>query len=439
MDYFTGGGQNQREQEAASGEITNIHIVFTNRIDLDVMELQAHYLSCFNLSLLCGKVLTYAENANKKRYYDKSACDHCSRLFNFEKSRSVRSQMRKQKNDFDSGNIDDKTSQAFLDHVANCKYMSLTSTTLPEEGSCLTFKNQKALHHKPVTIITDFEASHCSLSHICTRCMTLYKASRGSQRLKILDKCRERGHIKMPGGPKCDSCIQHVEERMEEMEQSGFCPPSHDKMQFLSPEGRSVSHPFCASCLDTMAKNPLIVPECEHSRTTPNSSLEIISFCIIVVENYGPLNDKRGNKISYPHLAKEVTYVGDRDEKGASIMKKFWSKLAGIRGFVARKWKGAYRTLQESPLSPEEQADFDAAKSCYGCRKSFEVPLLNPIHDSVNSIFPPYQKTGVKKVRDHCHRSGVYRGALCNTCNLRLEDGKRPNVDVFAHNSTFAL
>ena len=65
MDYFTGGGQNQREQEAASGEITNIHIVFTNRIDLDVMELQAQYLSCFNLSLLCGKVLTYAENANK--------------------------------------------------------------------------------------------------------------------------------------------------------------------------------------------------------------------------------------------------------------------------------------------------------------------------------------------------------------------------------------
>ena len=397
--------EEEKEGEEDDKKARHVHIVFTTRVNLEQMELQAHYLSAFNLSMLCGKLLTYADKQNRKRYYQKSVCEKCTRMFSFNQS-SIQSQMKKVQKDFDGGLVDEKVSQRFLDHVAQCKYNKLTSTTMPESGTLLSFSNQKAMHHKPLSIYIDFEASHCSLSHLCTGCMTLYKSSKGSQRLVILEECRRRKHVKLRGGPKCDSCVQILEERLEDFQNQKFCPDNHYKMQFLDGDGVSVPHPFCTTCYDTLCNNPILAPECNHSRTTPNSSLEIISFCIVAVENYGPGTDKKGKKISYPRLAKEVTYVGKKGEGGDSIMKKFWETLARMRGLVASKWKGAFRRLEESPLSAAEQAEFEAATSCYGCRSGFEAPVKDVVHDSVNSLFPPSKTSGVRKVRDHCHRTG---------------------------------
>ena len=41
---------------------------------------------------------------------------------------------------------------------------------------------------------------------------------------------------------------------------------------------------------------------------------------------------------------------------------------------------------------------------------------------------------GLMKVRDHCHYTGKYRGALHSKCNLRLRHSK--TIPVFAHNLT---
>ena len=39
-----------------------------------------------------------------------------------------------------------------------------------------------------------------------------------------------------------------------------------------------------------------------------------------------------------------------------------------------------------------------------------------------------------RKVRDHCHYTGKYRGALHNECNLKLK--RTRTIPVFAHNLT---
>ena len=41
-------------------------------------------------------------------------------------------------------------------------------------------------------------------------------------------------------------------------------------------------------------------PQCTHSKTTPEAALELISYSIVVVENFGPPLSEDGETISYP-------------------------------------------------------------------------------------------------------------------------------------------
>ena len=56
---------------------------------------------------------------------------------------------------------------------------------------------------------------------------------------------------------------------------------------------------------------------------------------------------------------------------------------------------------------------FRNATHCYLCNKSFD--------------------TTDKKVRDHCHLTGNYRGAAHSKCNLKCRND-RVNIDFFFHN-----
>ena len=44
------------------------------------------------------------------------------------------------------------------------------------------------------------------------------------------------------------------------------------------------------------------------------------------------------------------------------------------------------------------------------------------------------EERGLMKVKDHCHYTGKYQGALHSKCNLRLRRSK--TIPVFAHNLT---
>ena len=137
--------------------------------------------------------------------------------------------------------------------------------------------------------------------------------------------------------------------------------------------------------------------------------------------------------IIYPRLAKEVTYVGKEGESGQEVMVRFWGELKRMRGLVATKWRGTFRKLLDAPLTPADQLKFDEAQNCYGCNLLFE-PQREAEEESEDLVFRSNVRSVPKKVRDHCHRSGFFRGALCQVCNLKMQDSQRPEVDVLAHN-----
>ena len=58
------------------------------------------------------------------------------------------------------------------------------------------------------------------------------------------------------------------------------------------------------------------------------------------------------------------------------------------------------------PLIKEELKSHQDAKVCYTCGKR----ILKNLSKSID----------YRKVRDHCHYAGKYRGAVCSICNLKL-------------------
>ena len=62
------------------------------------------------------------------------------------------------------------------------------------------------------------------------------------------------------------------------------------------------------------------------------------------------------------------------------------------------------------PLTVEEKKSYEKQKKCYICKKEF---CTNENNDNEFKLY--------KKVRDHCHFTGDFRGAAHNICNLRYK------------------
>ena len=111
-------------------------------------------------------------------------------------------------------------------------------------------------------------------------------------------------------------------------------------------------------------------------------------------------------------------YVGDR------VHQEFISELRGIEQIVREQ---VFSDKEMNPLTEEEQHAFDATHCCPVCEVSFDAKRW----DAEQKECVP-----VVKVRDHSHRTGRFRGAMCDRCNLRV--GKQEQHDrfipVFFHN-----
>ena len=102
---------------------------------------------------------------------------------------------------------------------------------------------------------------------------------------------------------------------------------------------------------------------------------------------------------NYP--SKYVSYSGPRD-----VLKKFKEELLKVRDEIA-----------DIPpcdiiMSEKDIIDHNQATSCYTCGEGFTEDNY--------------------KVRDYDHHDGHYRGALHNTCNLKLQEGRF--IPIFFHN-----
>ena len=100
---------------------------------------------------------------------------------------------------------------------------------------------------------------------------------------------------------------------------------------------------------------------------------------------------------------------------------------------TTRELHEKYGESKPMEITPEEQAQFDDATKCWVCGDHFNVcedVLQDPRGEE--EYEKEYEKN--KKVRDHCHFTGKYRGAAHNECNLRLVRSNR--IPVLFHNYT---
>ena len=98
-----------------------------------------------------------------------------------------------------------------------------------------------------------------------------------------------------------------------------------------------------------------------------------------------------------------------RARSGEDIGQKFVEMLEEDIREICKKFNFSAKM---KPLTREEQCEFEKAKICWICQKEFDESQ--------------------KKVRDHCHFTGKYRGAAHNKCNLQF---KKPKfTPVFFHN-----
>ena len=391
-------------------DVKNVHLIFTSRVNMEVNELESHFLSVNNLAKLCAKILNYKDRItgkeSKKKYEDGSVCEKCFRLFSFNQSDPIGPQVKRMYVDFVNGNMDEKKSQLYLDHVSECSFTSLGTTSMPKKGSSLPFTNIKSLHDKPVTIYSDYETSHSSLSKVCPPCISLYKEARGSRRAEILGECERAGHILLPGGARCDHCYQYLIESVEEATRQGVCQTSHQKLTFMNEYGQQTFYPLCQSCLDEVCLNKVLNPPCGHSKTIPEAALQVISYSIVAIENYGPAVNEKGEVIMYPRILKEVTFVASGDDE--DVMLKFWQELRALRPLISDKWRGTFPNLSDCPLSEEEERIFEASRECYACCMPFDPPLSDDGDDCDDR---PLFRRRIKN-RDHCHRTGQFRGEI---------------------------
>lgn len=76
--------------------------------------------------------------------------------------------------------------------------------------------------------------------------------------------------------------------------------------------------------------------------------------------------------------------------------------------------KDLFNTFKEMKLNSYEQNNYENSMECYLCQKEFF--------------------SNVAKCRDHCHFTGKYLGAACNTCNLNRRKSRK--LKIFMHNGS---
>ena len=96
--------------------------------------------------------------------------------------------------------------------------------------------------------------------------------------------------------------------------------------------------------------------------------------------------------------------------RGLNSINKFFSDIFEEEKEILDKLKQFKNTPMN--LSPEEKIHHKNATTCYVCECSFTIKN--------------------RKVKDHCHVTGNYRGASCNNCNLGMKLTK--TIPVIFHN-----
>ena len=105
---------------------------------------------------------------------------------------------------------------------------------------------------------------------------------------------------------------------------------------------------------------------------------------------------------------------------GKDCMKNFWEFLREhtmkIINFKRKKMSNNQKVL----LTKEQQESYENSKFCYICKENFDNKYL--------------KDKKYCKVRDHCHYTGEYRGAIHSICDLKYTVPK--NIPLSFHDGS---
>ena len=144
--------------------------------------------------------------------------------------------------------------------------------------------------------------------------------------------------------------------------------------------------------IDTYYNNPELSSTTKINQHVP-SGYSIYTNCS---------SDKANNKLSY--------------YRGKDCMKRFCKDLKDHATKIID-----FKKKTMIPLTKEEEYNYNKENTCYICKKDFN-------NDATES------SSLERKVKDHCHFTGKYRGAVHNTCNFRYKVPK--NIPVIFHNGS---
>ena len=105
----------------------------------------------------------------------------------------------------------------------------------------------------------------------------------------------------------------------------------------------------------------------------------------------------------FTHCSVDTTKNKHDYYRSKDCMKKFCEDLKEHATKIIN-----YEKKEMIPLTYEENEFYKKQKVCYICKKEFNTDKND------KKTFRLYYQ-----VRDHCHYTGIYRGAVHNICNLR--------------------
>lgn len=188
----------------------------------------------------------------------------------------------------------------------------------------------------------------------------------------------------------CDKYEKHV--RMCCKKLQSFAVPEEKEIKFENV-GCTLPSPFVVYFdLESICRTPTDVANL-GLKTRKQGAHEPVSVCALLVCHVNSL------------LSSEKPFM----YTGADCIDRFFDFLSETIEYVDR----LHAHPVEIVMTEEDEDSFDSQDECSFCHVSFLSPL-------------------VKKCRDHCHFSGRYRSALCNTCNLQYASYK-PKIYVVAH------
>jgi hypothetical protein len=99
---------------------------------------------------------------------------------------------------------------------------------------------------------------------------------------------------------------------------------------------------------------------------------------------------------------------------GPDAVSHFLETLLKDKDRINKKLEKLKKKYPYPVLSSDEETVFKSKKSCYKCYKKSD-----------------------KLFRDHCHFTGKYRGAACNSCNSAMQQKKEEKIICIAHNANY--